>query len=95
MRFNASNDANPFVAAPPTKKRKLEEDVDVATKKTKTDEEDGEEEVEIEDDEEEGDEEDDVQEEDEPGVKTKVIKGSETKQAATHAKDEEYEEEEA
>lgn len=89
-------DADMTTAAPPTKKRKLDEDASASVKKTKTDEdEDGEEEPEVEDDEDGLDEEDDVQEDDEPAVKTKVIKGSETKQAAAHAKDEEYEEEEA
>lgn len=87
-------DADVIVAAPPTKKRKLDEDASAAVKKSKTNEdEDGEEEVEVEDDEDELDEEDDVEEDDEPAVKTKVIKGSETKQAAAHAKNEEYEEE--
>lgn len=77
--------------APPSKKRKLEEGAASSAKKTKTDEDD--------EDEENGDVEDDAdeqeQEEDEPAVKTKVIKGSETKQEAATAKDEAYEEEEA
>lgn len=83
-------------AAPQTKKRKLEEVDNSKVKKSKTNgEEEDEEEEDFPDDapEEDDDEEEAAgdDEENEPAVKTKIIKGSESKQAAVEADDEEYE----
>lgn len=87
---------NTDCAAPPSKKRKLEDGKASTPKKAKNQDEIKEVSENEEDDAAEApDSEDDehVGESDEPGVTTKVITGSETKQAAAEVSDEEYEKE--
>jgi len=89
-------EANPYVhTAPPAKKRKAEaEPTEPASKKSKKVDDEEDEEEDVENDAPEDEEDEQEQEEDEPAVKTKIIKGSESKTAAAEAETEDFDDEE-